>query len=206
MTTPLPVIDNAFRLAHEYHTADTTMANIFWLLADGLADPGDVGSEFISAYAHVGSSFSMKSLHSSDVTFDKVVVTPLDGVSPTREVAYSAGVHGTGTSPAAAANAALVITTLSDQRGRAHRGRWFLGGMPAASLETGGARWGTSLITDALDALGGFVTGLAAGVNSLQLLVVSQHAAAGPSHRLVGDFTPRHRVGTQRGRTERAAA
>jgi hypothetical protein len=204
VSTPLPVITDGFRLAHEYHSSDATFVNVFWLLAGGSATPADVGAVFIAAYATIGSSFSMKSLHSSDITFDKCVVTPLDGVTPSVEVPYSSGVHGGGVAGAVAANSAFIITWLTGERGRNHRGRSFLGGCPSASLEVGGARWGSSIIADALDAAGGFTSGLLAGTPSLDLLVVSQHSVAGPGHLTVSDWTPRAGVGTQRGRTERA--
>lgn len=147
----------------------------------------------------------MKSLHSTDITFVSVDVTALDGVSPSVETLYSSGVHGSGGSPMAAANASLVITWVSDERGRSNRGRSYLAGMPNGSLEAGGARWGTALIADAQDAVASFFEGLtSSGVSSnYDLLVVSQHAASGPHHRLVGEGLPRVKVGSQRRRTQR---
>lgn len=200
---PLPVITNGFRVAHNYKTSDGTFTNVYWLLASSATNGTVIGNGFISAYGHVGSSFSMKALHSSDVTFVSVEVTPLDGVTPSTVVAYSAGVHGGGATPAAAANAALIITWQTDERGRAHRGRSFLGAVPAASVEGGSARWGTAIITDALDAVSGFFAGLSAISPSCELMVVSQRAAAGPGHRLVGAGLPRTEIGSQRRRTER---
>lgn len=204
MATPLPVITNGFRVAHQYHSSDATFVNVFWLLASVSSFAADVGADFIDAYQDAGSSSPIKNLHSSDVTFDQVTVTPLDGVTPSVDVIYPSATHGGGASPPAAANAALVVTWETDQRGRAHRGRSYLGGCPAASLETGGARWGTALITDANLWIPNFLAALEAASNSYTLMVVSQRAAAGPSHRLVGSFVPRQGVGTQRGRTERA--
>src|SRR5215831_12516697 len=138
MSTPLPVITNGWRLAHNYGTADATFTNVYW---------------FITGDATVGSSFSMKALHSSNVTFLSCDVTALDGISPTVNVPYSSGVHGGGASPAVAANSALVVTWETGARGRSNRGRSFLAGMPGASLETGGAQWGTAILTDAADAI-----------------------------------------------------
>lgn len=205
MTTPLPVIENGFRVAHNYKSADATFTNVYWLLAETPTDPASVAADFIPAYAHVKSSFSMKSLHSTDITFVSVVATALDGVTPSQEVLYSAGVHGSGASPMAAANASLVITWESDERGRSNRGRTYLAGMPNGSLESGGARWGTALIADANDAVASFFEGLTSSGSaaSYDLLVVSQHAASGPHHRLVGAGLPRVKVGSQRRRTQR---
>ena len=203
MTTPLPVITNGFRVAHNYKTGDATFTNVYWLLGDSSTDPTTVATTFPDAYSNVGTSFSMLSLHSSDVTFVSTEATALDGVTPSVEVPYPAGVHGGGSSPAAAAQASLVITWESDERGRSNRGRSFLGGCPAGSLETGGARWGTALLTDASDAVSGFFAGLSGIDVGFTLLVVSQHAASGPHHRLVGAGRPRQKLGTQRRRTER---
>lgn len=204
MAIPLPVITNGFRLAHNYATVDGKFTNVFWLLSADTTDAVSVGTVFIDAYQNVTGSFSMKSLHSSDVTFGSCDVTPLDGSSPTANVPYSAGVHGGGSSPCSAANSCLVITWETGIRGRNHRGRSFLGGIPAASLESGAARWGAGLITDANDAVDGFINGLAGGDPSLQLLVVSQRAESGPSHHIFDSALPRRKVGSQRRRTERA--
>lgn len=204
MPIPLPVITNGWRVAHNYKTVDGTFTNVFWMVSADATDDVSVATVFIDAYDTVGTSFKMRSLHSSDVTFVSVVTTALDGSSPSVETLYASGVHGTGTSPASAANSCLVITWESGIRGRANRGRSFLGGIPAASLESGSARWGTGLITDANDAIDGFTNGLGGGDPSLTLLVVSQRAAAGPGHHNVFQGIPRAKIGTQRRRTERA--
>jgi hypothetical protein len=118
-------------------------------------------------------------------------------------VPYSSGVHGGGASPAVAANSALVVTWETGARGRSNRGRSFLAGMPGASLETGGARWGTAILTDAADAIDGFLTALAGTDPGMNLQVVSQHSELGPHHRPVNEGLARQKVGSQRRRTER---
>lgn len=204
MPTPLPVITNGFKLANHYHSDDATFVNTYWCRTADPSDAAQVGADFIVAYDNVSLAPTMRSLHSEDITFDQVEVTPLDGSSPTVSVARSPGVAGLGVSPMAAAQAALIITWETGIRGRNRRGRSFLAGVPNASLESGGARWGTAIIADALDWVQNFINVLAdSSASPITLLVVSQHSVAGPHNQAIFGFIPRTGVGTQRRRTER---
>lgn len=203
MPTPLPIITNGFRLANLYHSADATFVNVFWLVAAGPVDSVSVANDFMETYDDTAAFSSPSTLQSSDITLDAVEVTPLDGTSDTLLQQRDAITHGTGTSPMTAANAALVVTWLTGARGRSNRGRTFFGGIPAASLEAGSARWSTALITDANIAMQNWINALASTDSNLTLQVVSQRAESSPHHRSIFAFTPRRGLGTIRGRTER---
>jgi len=199
----LPIVTDGYRLAHEYHSADATFVNVFWLLSPDASSEADLANAFFDAWAHVSGSFSMKSLQSSDITYDGATVTKLDGTSPSVFVAYGSTTHGSAGSGMAAAQAALVITWVTGERGRNHRGRSYIAGVPNASLETGSARWSSALIADAVDAVQGFLDGANGGSPSFTPLVVSQHSVHGSSELEITGGIPRQGLGTQRRRTER---
>jgi len=197
------VISNGWRLAHKYHSADATFVNVFWLLSSAASDEEDLFDCFSAAWSHAGSSFAMINMQSSDIHYDGADITKLDGMSPTVFVPYDSSTSGAAGAGMVAAQAALVITWNTGERGRNNRGRSYIAGLPQAALETGSARWANSTIADAQDAVGGFLTGLTTGSPAAQLLVVSQHSVHGPSHLFVLSGTPRQGLGTQRRRTER---
>ena len=201
---PLPVINDAFRLAHMMHSDDATFINTYWLRSDSFTDEATMAADFFDAYDNgTGSNSSMRHLQSEDVTLDGAEVTLLDGVSPTVFVPRGTTTAGAVLSQSSAANASLVITWLTGKRGGARRGRTFLPGIPSASLETGSARWSTALITDATLWVPNFIGGLFNSSSVLTLLQVSQHAADSPHHDDVIDFRANQGIGTQRRRTER---
>jgi len=200
----LPLITDAFRLAHLYHSADATFVNVYWLLSPDADTEEDVALAFFDAYQNAGpSSFTLNKMHSEDILFDGAQVTKLDGTSPTVVVPYPSMTQGGTTSTMTSAQACLVITWTTGERGRDRRGRSFLGGIPAASLETGRGRWNSALVTDAEDALIGWFDGLAGGSPSITQLVVSQHGPDPGSFRTCNSGIPRQGIGTQRRRTER---
>lgn len=201
---PLPIIADAARIANLYHSGDATFVNTYWVHSTaGGATAAQFAADFIDAYDNTSSAPTMRSLHSSDITLDGVEVTLLDGVTPTLHFARGAGIHGAGVSPMAAAQASLIITWETGIRGRNNRGRTFLAGVPNASLEAGGARWGTAIIADADLWVTNFMNALLDEPTGLELLVVSQRSETGPSHHPVLTFVSRQGVGTQRRRTER---
>lgn len=203
MATPLPIITDGFRVTNIYGSDDAQFTNTYWVQSGTTVTPTALGSAFIDAYDNNTGGSTMRALHSSSITLHSVDVTALDGVTPTVNVPRAAGVHGTGVANAAAANAALVITWLTGIRGRAARGRTFLGGLPASSMEDGGGLWSTAILTDALDWVQNFLDAIVG--HDLQLLMVSQRSTETPGLHVhpITDFTPRAGVGTQRGRTER---
>ena len=200
---PLPIITDGFKVENLYHSDDATFANIYWLQYNAATTPADVGADFITAYDTGATTPTLKALHSSSVTFDGVNVTALDGVTPTEFVARGAGVAGGGAALCASANAAMVITLLTGQRGRARRGRLFLGGCPASSMHDGGGLWSTALVADAQSWYSNFYDNL---INTgYQPLMVSQRSEEIPGDHFypITAWTARQGVGTQRGRTER---
>lgn len=200
---PLPVIENGFRIANRYHSGDATFVNVFWVVADGVSTTDAVATAFFAAY-DIGPSFAgPMALHSANVTFDDVQVTPLDGESPTDTIPRGSVVQGLAGTPMTAANAALVVTWETGFRGGRNRGRTFFAGMPNGSLETGGGRWSSAFITDANDAVSAWLTSMANGSPGLTNIVVSQHSEIAPGHKEVTSFICRQGVGTQRRRTER---
>lgn len=200
---PLPVIPDAVRLAHLMHSADATFVNVYWLRCDSYSDEATTALDFFDAYDTAGGSSTMRHLQSQDLQLDGADVTALDGVSPTVNVPRPTVVHGAVLSQSVAANASLVLTWETGRRGRDNRGRTFLPGCPSASMETGSARWSTSLITDANSWVANFIGALFTSSSVITPMVVSQHAIAAPHHNDILSFIPRQGIGTQRRRTER---
>jgi hypothetical protein len=202
-STPLPIIENGYRVAHNYHSGDATFTNVFWLTADPSATEQDVADTFQLWYFDTSAGPTIASLQSQDLTFDSTEVTKLDGVTPTLVAPYTTVQHGLVLSQMAAANASFIISWETGVRGRSNRGRTFFAGGPSASLETGSARWSSAFLSDMNSWIPTWLSNMAAATFPLFLMVVSQHSELGPHHNPVTGFVARQGIGTQRRRTER---
>jgi hypothetical protein len=200
--TPLPIITNGFRVAHEYHSAAASFVNVFWTLASVTSTAFQVGTDWNTAW-DAGGAGGILHAFSADMTYDGCTVTPLDGVSPSTIVNRASPSHGAGGSPMAPANVSLIVTWRSGTRGRAYRGRTYFAGVPNAAINAGGATWNASTISLITGQVTTWLAALAATPSSQELLCVSQHAASSPHHSLMQTWLVRPYLGTQRRRTER---
>lgn len=195
----LPVIPNVFKCTFEYSSGEATFVNVFSVIGEG-STPSSLAAGLMTSFLTFGGHSRIQSLLSSSVSLDRVTVLALDGSSTVEVVDFPPATFGLGAVSPAPANAALIITLLTGARGRSRRGRMFLGGIPRTSIGGDGARWGASIVADAvlwfqewLDQLATIDTGVALGVLSIK---------NGDFHVLTS-FVPRTYFGSIRARTER---
>jgi hypothetical protein len=195
----LPVIADTYRCTYEYKGDDATFVNVFGIHSVG-SDAQQVADGVKRAVLSATSSSSIQSLQSQDITLVKTTALPLDGVSLHAESAFAPATFGLGAAGAVGANSAGIITLTSAARGRSHRGRIFLGGLPKAFLALGGARFSTSWVTDANSWFATFITNLGTTTIPLELQVISLKLGVRVP---VSGFIPRAYIGSIRRRAER---
>jgi hypothetical protein len=189
---PLPVIDDVFRCAVSYHIGTAPLANVFHVHGTGVF-ANDVAAAVHTAY---GETDSLPTLQIDSAEYEEVIVTPLDGVGASA-AADMTDILGTQTGQGATVQAALLTSFYTDSRGRSFRGRFYLGGIDAASASADGTQWDQTLVDQAVDRWGTFSNSL--NTSGLTLVVASYTLELAT---LVTQITPRKYIGTIRRRAE----
>lgn len=144
---PLPIIPGVNRVSMVGHMGLQTIVNVLHMSAAGGTSQNDVGNDagiaWKTMYATGASDFS------NEIHWDHVTVQPLDGTTPSLDV-LPTGWPFTGLSSAIAsvpAQVAMICTIKTAFSGRSNRGRMFLAGVTANSIDATGTLWTPAAVT-----------------------------------------------------------
>jgi hypothetical protein len=194
----LPIISGTFRCAISQSIGSSRIANVVHVQAPGTPTAAAVAAEVAFAWGKTG-GFSV--LQSTQLAYLNVHCTPLDGSSPSVDHDFSLANHVGGTQAASSVpvNVALVVSLLTNTRGRSKRGRMYIPGIVQTQVDIPAAKWSSGTLTAAVTEWNVWQAQLLAGASLLKQVVASYKlATAFPITSVVAkaDF------GTQRDRAK----
>ena len=136
---PLPVIDDVYRVAINSHVETVPFTNVLHIQRTG----GNTEAVATHVQDALITDDCVWDLISANMILDSIEVTPLDGITPTFELAVGESGH-VSTTNNAPVQCALVTTWVTGARGKSHRGRTFWGGVAESHLESNRTKWKAS--------------------------------------------------------------
>jgi hypothetical protein len=194
----LPIIVGVYRCAIEQAIGASSIANVVHVQAPGTPTAAAVAQEVAFAWGKTG---GLSVLQSSQLQYLNVHCTPLDGSSPSADHDFSLANHVGGTQAAASVpvNVCLILSLLTNTRGRSKRGRMYLPGVVQTQVDAPASRWSSGTLTAAVTEWNVWQAQLLAGASLLKQVVASYKlATAFPITTVVA----RQDFGTQRDRAK----
>ena len=168
----LPVITNIYRCFIDQGGGGIEIGNVIHVEdTSGSAAAVDIAKAVGKAW---GSSTGMAMAINTGTSFKQVEVIKLDGISGTVADPFSTAVNHAGirTGTAMPYSCCACISLQTNERGRSHRGRVYLGPV-CASDSSDDATWSTSGLANFTAAANGFLSALFSGSPSLTWVVAS---------------------------------
>ena len=191
---PLPVLADTYLISINYVQGESALANVFTVFSTSATTATDVATHVQGAWFLTN---SIADQQSDIITYNILSVTPLDGTSLPLLVDISSQ-SGGAAGGVASVQASMVITLRTGSRGRSARGRMYVGGILAASLNADATRWDTSPVNNMDTAMTHFTADLLS--HDLTLAVLSRKLGEA---NLVNGWRVNSYLGTQRRRSER---
>lgn len=196
----IPTSVDTWRVTYHQKVSTVKMETVIHVTAPWTADPHAVASDAAAAWMATG---SINVIQCSSVAYGDITVQPYDGVTAplTLTVTGYSGSSGNATGSPVPCQVSAILTLRSLLAGRSRRGRVYIAGLQSIWVESGGARWDSTHLSNIQAAGNAWRTALNGSTTIDELSIYSVHLNSKTS---CSSILARQYFGTQRRRAEQA--